>query len=109
MILAEKVDSVTGIRRFIGLIGRKHLASGDGLLLMPCQGVHTYFMRFYIDAVYLDENGRVVRVVNDMPPYTLGPVLKRARAVLELAAGTCRKTGTEEGDLVEFLQEGDEK
>jgi hypothetical protein len=108
-VLATKVEVALGFKRFIGLIGRKKLDSNCGLLIVPCRGIHTYFMKYNIDAVYLDEKGRVVNVAHDIPPYTLGPVLKRARAVLELPAGTCRKTGTEEGDLVEFVQEEDER
>lgn len=105
-ILAERVDVAKGIRRFIGLIGRRHLPNGKGLLIVPCSGIHTYFMRFSIDALYIDEKGTVVRVLNQMPPYKVGPVDRRAKVVLELPAGTCRITGTEEGDKLEFL-EGD--
>ncbi|TYP53776.1 DUF192 domain-containing protein [Thermosediminibacter litoriperuensis] len=105
-VLAERLILAATFReRLVGLIGTDRLERGSGLLLIPCRAVHTYFMRYAIDAVYLDGSGRVVKVIDTMLPYTFGPVVKEARAVLELPAGTCRGTSTEEGDLFEFVQE----
>ncbi|MCG0274871.1 MAG: DUF192 domain-containing protein [Thermosediminibacteraceae bacterium] len=109
IVLAEKVVVASGLKKFIGLIGRKRLENGSGLLLLQCRGVHTYFMRFAIDVVYLDANGKVLKIVEGMLPYTLGPLVRKARAVLELPAGTCRESGTAEGDLVEFIKEEEGK
>ena len=56
-------------QRARGLIGRKSLASGTGLLILRCNAIHTFFMRFPIDATFLDKNEQVVKVVRNIPPW----------------------------------------
>lgn len=72
-----------------GLLGRRGLAAGHGLLLKPCDAIHTLGMRFPIDVVFLDAQNRVVRIHRHVPPHRLlirgGP---GAVAALELPAGT---------------------
>jgi hypothetical protein len=84
--------------RLKGLLGRRWLASGDGLLLEPCNSIHMFFMRFAIDAVYLDADDRVLRVVDDLRPWKIGPTLRRARKVLEVPAGAAVACGLQTGD-----------
>jgi len=77
------------LSRAVGLIGRKGLPPGEGLLILRCNAIHTFFMRFPIDATFLDSQDRVVRVVRDIRPWH--PFVWggwRARKVLETAAGT---------------------
>lgn len=81
----------TFIRRLVGLWGRRGLDPGEGLLLGPTRGVHTLGMRFAVDAVYLDAQGRVLSVLT-LPPGRLGPLVPSCRWVLELAAGGAGKT-----------------
>ena len=69
--------------RLRGLLGRD-LAVGGGLLLLPCRQIHTFFMRYPIDAVYLNREGVVLRVDKGVKPWRGLPWEKRARAVLEL-------------------------
>lgn len=71
-----------------GLIGRRSLAPGEGMLILKCNAIHTCFMRFPIDAVFLDRNNHVVKTVRDIRPWRLfvwGGW--RAKKVLETAAG----------------------
>lgn len=82
IILADSFFS-----RFIGLMGRKQLLSGQGLLLQPCSSIHMCFMRFAIDAVWLDENMRVIRVKQGLLPWLGLSWCRKASAVLELSAG----------------------
>ena len=73
------------LQRMRGLIGRKGLEKGTGMLILKCNCIHTFFMRFPIDAVFLDDNGKVLRKVRGIPPWKLwiwGGW--RARMVLEL-------------------------
>jgi len=72
--------------RMRGLLGRSSLAQGEGLLLQPAGSIHTAFMRFPIDAVFLDGERRVVRIAADVRPWRTAAA-RRSRAVLELAAG----------------------
>ena len=77
----------TFLRRAVGLIGRKSLPPGEGLLILRCNAIHTFFMRFPIDATFLDANDRVVKVVRNIRPWR--PFIWggwRARKVLETKA-----------------------
>ena len=84
--------------RLKGLLGRRELPAGGGLLLEPCNSIHMFFMRFPIDAVYLDADDRVLRVVGDLRPWRVGPTLRRARKVLEVPAGAAGACGLQTGD-----------
>jgi len=68
-----------------GLLGRRGLESGEGLLLRPTGSVHTFFMRFPIDVVFLSREGEVLKVARALPPWRTAGA-RRAKAVLELAA-----------------------
>jgi uncharacterized membrane protein (UPF0127 family) len=84
--------------RLKGLIGSRPLEAGEGLLIVPCQSVHTHFMRFPIDVVYVDAADQVVGLHHSLPPWRFGRFHRRARFVIELPAGTVEATGTEVGD-----------
>ena len=96
----EVADTV--IARARGLLGRKNLPSGAGLLIRPGFSIHTLFMRFPIDAVFLDRSGSVVDVVGSLKPWRAATRL-RARAVLELAAGEADRLGVLVGERLEPL------
>jgi uncharacterized membrane protein (UPF0127 family) len=80
-----------------GLLGRAALAEDEGILLRPASSIHMFFMRFPIDAVFLDRDLVVRKIVADLAPWRLAAKLG-ARSVLELAAGSCARTGLVEGD-----------
>jgi uncharacterized protein len=73
-------------RRLRGLLGRRGLSPDQGLLLRPVNAIHTFFMRFAIDVVFLDRDYVVVKVVNDVRPWRFCAA-RSAKVVLELAAG----------------------
>jgi uncharacterized membrane protein (UPF0127 family) len=83
--------------RLRGLLGRPELAGGEGLLLRPSGSIHTWFMRFAIDAVFLDRHFRVVHTAAAIRPWRMARA-RRARAVLELAAGEAARRGIAVGD-----------
>jgi uncharacterized membrane protein (UPF0127 family) len=80
-----------------GLLGRSSLPEGEGLLLRPASAIHTWFMRFPIDAVFLAEDGTVLRIAAELRPWRAAG-RRGARAVLELAAGECARRGLRTGD-----------
>jgi uncharacterized membrane protein (UPF0127 family) len=85
--------------RMRGLLGRRDLPQGEGILLEPAASIHTFFMRFPIDAVFLDRERRVVKVAHGVRPWrTAGG--RNARAVLELRAGEAARIGIEAGDAL---------
>jgi hypothetical protein len=87
----------TAPARLRGLLGRRSLPAGEGLLLRPAGSIHTAFMRFPIDAVFLDREMRVIDVAPDLRPWRAAG-RRRARAVLELAAGECARRGIVPGE-----------
>ncbi len=87
----------TALARIRGLLGRRSLPSGEGILLKPAASVHTAFMRFPIDAVFLDSELRVLKIASDLRPWrTSGR--RKAHAVLELPAGESERRGLKPGD-----------
>ena len=99
-----KADSV--LERFRGLMMKDSLATGDGLLLEPCNSIHTFFMRFDIDVVYLSKEAgsggagiyKVVKVCPEVRPWRMHLPVIGARAVLELAKGGA--SGLQKGDVL---------
>lgn len=85
--------------RIKGLLGRAELPDDEGILLEPASSIHMLLMRFSIDAVFLDRELRVIRIVAGLRPWRIAGA-RGARAVLELAAGACERRGVREGDLL---------
>lgn len=80
-----------------GLLGRRELPEGEGILLRPASSIHMAFMRFPIDAVFLARDLTVLKVARDLAPWRIAS-RRRAHCVLEVPAGTCRRVGLREGD-----------
>ena len=87
------------LRRMRGLLGRRELPRGEGILLSPAGSIHTFFMRFPIDAVFLDRAGVVVGVERRLAPWRTAS-RRGAKAVLELAAGESERRGVAVGDAL---------
>ena len=99
--LASDCRVATGFwPRARGLLFSGPLVEGQGLLLDPCQSVHTVLMGYPIDVLFLDKENRVAHLIHAMPPYRASRFVWRARSVLELPAGTVAKTGTAVGDTL---------
>jgi len=88
------------LRRMRGLLGRRLLPPGEGILLRPAASIHTWFMRFPIDAVFLDRDDTVVAVEEHLRPWRLA-ARRGARSVVELAAGEAGRRGIRVGDRLE--------
>jgi uncharacterized membrane protein (UPF0127 family) len=88
--------------RLWGWMGRTRIEPGEGLHLVPCGAVHTFFMRQAIDVLALDASHRVLRVFAQLRPWRLTPWVKGTRSVLELPPGTARSSGTAAGDQLTF-------
>lgn len=87
--------------RRTGLLKHTGLEQGSGLWIVPCEAVHTFFMKFAIDVVYLDRQLRVKKLVSDLVPWRFSGCLP-AHSVLELPAGTILRTGISKGDELAF-------
>ncbi len=101
-VLAHSVEVAGhGAARRKGLLGRDGLPAGEGLWIVPCESVHTFWMRFPIDLVYLDRHKKVKKVRGGVAPWRVSACLS-AHSVLEFPSGTVETTGTRPGDLLEF-------
>ncbi len=99
-VLAERARLAdTFWTRAVGLLGSRDV--GGGLVLEPCSSVHTWFMGYAIDVLFLDLNGRVLAVYAAMPPWRMTRWVRGATRVVELAAGGAR--ATEVGDQLECV------
>jgi len=97
VVCARCVVADSAWTRTKGLLGKASLAEDEGILLRPGSSIHMFFMRFPIDAVFVDRELRVLRIAHDLRPWRLA--MKRgAKAVLELPAGRCERAGLVEGE-----------
>jgi len=95
----------TSQKRRVGLLKHDSLPSGQGLWIMPCEGIHTFGMRFAIDVLFLDRNKKVLKVRPHMGPGRVSLCLW-AHSVVELPAGTIAAAATEQGDELELEEYG---
>jgi uncharacterized protein len=106
-MLANRVGlAMTRATRRKGLLGRDNLARGEALWIAPSRGVHTCGMRFAIDVLALDREGRVIDCVEAMPPWRLRLPRRGTAGVLELPAGTLAAAGTRVGHRISFEFDG---
>ena len=102
--LADRIEvAVTRNDRRKGLLGRDVFETSSALIIAPCFSIHTMFMRFDIDAVFVDDDGRAVKVVQGMGPWRIA-VQPFAHAVVELPAGSLRERPVDVGDRL-YLRE----
>jgi len=87
----------TALTRMKGLLGRRNLPPDEGILLKPASSVHMAFMRFAIDAVFLDRDLRVVKIAADLKPWRVAGA-RGAKSCLEIAAGEAARRGLSVGD-----------
>lgn len=91
----------TSAKRRTGLLKHVRLNPGEGLWIVPCESVHTFFMKFPIDLVYVDKRRKVRKVRSRVPAWRLSACLS-AHSIVELPAGTVEQTGTQVGDELVF-------
>lgn len=95
----------TSAKRRTGLLKHDRLEPGDGLWIVPCESVHTFFMKFPIDLVYLDRDRKVKKIRHAVPAWRLSACFT-AHSILELPAGTIRQTSTQKGDELDIEKLG---
>lgn len=87
--------------RFAGLMLRRHLSHNSGLLIKPCQQIHTHFMRFAIDVIFVNQDHRVLHIEREMQPWRISKFYKQAAYVVELNAGITKNVGI--GELIQIV------
>ncbi|MEB3298581.1 MAG: DUF192 domain-containing protein [Candidatus Sericytochromatia bacterium] len=96
LVVARLEEARTPLARLRGLGLRQRLEFDQGLLLVPCNSIHTFWPSFPLDVLFLSRDFRILRILHDLPPRRLSPVVWRSRQVLELTAGRARQLGLEE-------------
>jgi uncharacterized membrane protein (UPF0127 family) len=101
VVVVRRVEVATTILgRLIGLLGRRDLPAGHAVYLAPCNCIHTFFMRFPLDVVFLGRSLEVRRVVRNVPPWRVVGGSLAARGVVEMAAGWLPRDALAAGDRV---------
>jgi uncharacterized membrane protein (UPF0127 family) len=99
--LGDRIERAESLRaRTVGLLGRSSLPRGSGLWLEPCSSVHTFFMGFAIDVVFLDADRRVIRIFARIAPWRIAIGGWSARSAIEVPAGVA--AGIAAGDSLEI-------
>lgn len=100
IVCSTCIHAKTAYRRLVGLLNSPELKEGSGLLLDPCNQVHTFFMNYPIDIAFLDKNDQVL-AIQTLRPWRISKLKFTARKVLELPSGTVQKLGIRPGDFLE--------
>lgn len=90
------------LKRMMGLLGKRELPVGEALWIKPCMAIHTFWMSFPIDVVFLDKRNQVIVAIRNMQPSRMTRLYPKAASVLELPAGIIEATATEVGDGIEI-------
>ena len=86
--------------RTLGLLNKKFLTDDEGLVIKPCCSVHTFFMRFEIDVLFVDKNNKIIALYEKVKPYKILPVHFKSFYVIELAEGSISRKGIKIGDII---------
>lgn len=102
-VLADRVEiAETWKERSKGLLGRNGLNDGEGMIIRPCSSIHTFFMKFPIDVVFLDKSLKILKISSSMPSWRISGCLLGCTEVIELKAGAMKKAGVSAGEYIKF-------
>jgi len=102
-ILADNLEIANGyFSRMRGLLGRKSLEKGKGMYINSCNSIHSFFMKFKFDAVFINKKNEVIYLIEHMPAWRVSKICFSACSVIELPSGVIKDTQTNIGDLLEF-------
>jgi uncharacterized membrane protein (UPF0127 family) len=97
------IEADSFLKRLKGLMFTKVLSPQSVMYIHPCNGIHTFFMNYVIDVLYLDPNNKIIAIDENMKPGRIGKIHKKAVAVVELSKGMIGETQTKVGHVVEFI------
>ena len=101
IILAENVTIANTVsKRIRGLLGREDFNQGEALIIKPCNSIHTCFMRFPIDVLFVDKGNKVIQAISSITPFHFTNIYFRAAFAIELPFGTIQSTSTSENDTI---------
>ena len=98
VVAEEATIANTPFKRMKGLLGRKELKEGQALVLDPCNSIHTFFMRFPIDILFLDKNNKIIKTISCLKPFRLTAIYFNAALAIELPSGKIQSLSIHKGD-----------
>jgi uncharacterized membrane protein (UPF0127 family) len=103
-VLAERAEIADSFwLRLKGLLGRRQLEPNTGLILNPCNSIHTFFMRFSIDAAFVDSQNKIIKVYHALPAWRLSAIFFNSVFCIELPAETLLASHAEVGDYIQVV------
>jgi hypothetical protein len=100
VLAKEVIIADTFLKRVKGLLGRKDFLPGQTLIIKPCNSIHTFFMQFPIDVLFVDKDNRVIKTLSSVKPFRLTSIYFQASFIIELPSGTIQSTLTCKGDTL---------
>lgn len=101
--LAENaIIADTIFKRMKGLLGYKEIKKGNALILNPCNSIHTFFMQFPIDVLFLNKNNQVIKIIYSIKPFRLTNIYLSSKIAIEFPSGTIKSSQTQKGDIICF-------
>lgn len=93
-IILEKLTIADSFfKRLIGLLGKKEISADEGIFINPCKSIHTFFMKFPIDVVFLDKSQKVIFIQECIQPNKVTPFIKKSKTVIEMKGNKIKKDG----------------
>ena len=102
VIATDAIIAGTVASRLRGLLGRASLPPGEAMVITQCRAIHMFFMRFSVDALFVDAQGSVIGVVKHIRPFRMSPYFWKASYVIEMPVGTIEQSRTGKGDRIEI-------
>ena len=101
IILAKNATLANNIfLRLKGLLGTKDLSQNSALIIKPCSSIHTFFMQYNIDVIFVDKDNKIIAILTDLEPFKISKIYFDAAFCVEFPAGTLEKTSTTIGDTI---------
>lgn len=91
--------------RSVGLLSRKSLSQDEGLIIRPCCSIHTFFMRFPIDVLFINKKNEIIALYENVKPYRILPIHPTSHYVVELCAGQISNKKIEKGDIIQINEQ----
>ncbi|ACB85879.1 DUF192 domain-containing protein [Natranaerobius thermophilus] len=98
VLASEVIKADTFSKRFVGLMGKISMSSREALIIEPCNQVHTFFVFFPLDLLFIDSNNVIIKDLRNVPPFRITPKVAKASRVVELRGGSLDELDISSGD-----------
>lgn len=106
VFLEDVIIAKSFFARLKGLLGKDNLEEDEGIIIKPCNSVHTIGMKLTIDVAFVDKNNKVIHIISEMPPGKFSPIIRGGVYAIEARAGTIERKQLNIGDKLEIIESG---